>query len=108
MTVLNPAFVAVLQQTLELSRTPEESPARDFLAEAYAILDDAPPAGRVLRVIPERAHLLALSEHYLDLLHELTTHIRELKAGVAARSHLLSAATVGRVVAAPGGESREP
>jgi hypothetical protein len=106
MTVFTPAFVVALQRQLESTPPPEESPARDFLGEARAILDDQPPAGYVSLVIPERAHLLALSEHYLELLHELTTHIRELKAGYAARSHRLNATTVGTSRCAPGGESR--
>lgn len=64
--------------------------SRDLLAEARSIVEDVPPLGRMLKVSPERAHLIALSEHYCELLHELTNTIRELRAGLESRTHLLA------------------
>lgn len=82
---LTPVAVAALKA----GRVPA-SDRRDLLVEARAIVADEPPPGKVLRMLPERAHLIALSEHYCELLHELTHTIRELRAGLESRTHLLA------------------
>lgn len=37
---------------------------RDFVAEAFAIIDGTPQPGRLLLPMAEREHLVALREHY--------------------------------------------
>lgn len=74
---------------------PPQSVARDWLVESRAIVEDV-PLGLVVRVNPDRRHLVALAEHHHALLHDLTDLVRELRAENAA----LRAGVVG-VVSVP-------